>query len=532
MFSTLLTTKDIGFETQQKTLFKNVSLSVARGDRIGLVGKNGEGKTTLLKILAGGLEPTKGSINITERTYYLPQLEFSFFERKETVSSFLKDQEIEWPLVRASLAKLFKATSITENREIRTLSGGELAKLLIAISYTANPDLLLLDEPTNHLDIGGLEVLKKFLLKFNGAFIVVSHDPLFFDHVTNTTWEIEDEALSVFGGNYSYYLQEKERAEEGRKRSLEAAKKEVKSMRKAIEAREKRSARAVRAGRKAKLEPSYDKMAVNSMRDMSEAGTGRLKKQQDKEMKKRKERVQDLTKLRGKTTHLDLSVFGDTSRRTLISTKDTSLEIDGEKLLSDINIRIKFGDRIAITGQNGSGKSLLVKSLIGEESCMSKEDVRRAEALQAIYFDQKYNIVDPEKSLIDNIVSINPHLGREEIYRQLGQFQFVHEIDIKKRAGLLSGGETARLALAMVTAQPIDLLILDEPTNNLDIETLDIIADALEKFPGALIVISHNIDFLSKLNIKDALNISNKKIKKMKNLPADEEEFYEELLSR
>ncbi len=528
----LLSTKDIGFELPDKTLFKALTFPLSKGDRIGLIGKNGEGKTTILKILAKVAEPSSGHVNVIGKVHYVPQLDFALFEQADTVVVFLKSKGISWPLVQASLGRLFGVPSITKDKEMRALSGGELAKLLIAIADTDRPDILLLDEPTNHLDVEGLEVLKNYLLTFKGAFVVVSHDPLFLDHVVSAIWEIDMGSLSRFGGNYSEYQEQKRLADEARERDLEAAKKDVKKARRAIEARETRVVRAARTGRLAKLEPSRDKMAEAHRTNMAEREAGKLKRRQDRMMEERQQHVSQLERPKRKTAHLDLAVGAERSKRMLVSVSDGLLGVGNTNLIQDISLRIEFGDRIVFTGKNGSGKSLLVKALMGMPGPFSFEGtIRRGENLDAVYMDQKYQSVDPELSILENLLQANPHLDENAARGQLGKFLFGVDVSIKKKSGTLSGGEIARLVLAQVTSKPIDLLVLDEPTNNLDIETLDIIADALRDFSGALVVVSHNVHFLSRLGINRAYVISEERLKEMKFLPENEVEFYSELVA-
>ncbi|MCE9643959.1 ATP-binding cassette domain-containing protein [Candidatus Parcubacteria bacterium] len=524
----LLAAKELVVELQHKTLFKELSVSIARGDRIGLVGKNGEGKSTLLKILAGELEPTSGRVVSSARVHYLPQLDLTLFERADTVADLVASRNAELSLVQAALRRLFYL-SISPEREVRTLSGGELAKLLIAIGDADNPDLLLLDEPTNHLDVEGLEVLKRYLLKFQGAFVVVSHDPFFLDHAIASLWEIEDGCLTRYGGNYSYYQEQRRLADEARGRDLEAATKSLNKARRAIEVRETRVARATRASRRAKSEPSRDKFAEGFFQGKAEEGAGRLKKRQEKALAEKQEKISNLTKKKVRKVHLDLETESDLSKRMLVNVSGGVLSVADTPLLQDISLRIEFGDRVVFTGGNGVGKSSLAKTLAlipGPASLLGT--LRRGERFQAVYMDQKYQSVRPKLSVLQNILEENSAWTEEDARNHLGRFLFREEA-VMKKAEVLSGGETARLALALVTSRPLDLLVLDEPTNNLDIETLEIIAAALQDFRGALIVISHNVRFLAQLGIGRAYKLADGRLRLMKHLPQEEEEFYAEL---
>lgn len=529
---TLLSATDIGFELPHKTLFKALSVSIARGDRIGLIGKNGEGKSTFLKILSGAIEPTSGRVDAHGKAHYVAQLDFALFEKSDTVAEFLKRRALSWPLVQASLARIFSEIHIVQNKEVRALSGGELAKLLIAIADSDNPDVLLLDEPTNHLDAEGLEVLKNYLHAFRGAFVVVSHDPLFLEYVASTIWEIDQGNLIHFKGTYSAYQDQKKLADEARERALEAARKGVRKAHRAIEASQTRVSRASRAGKRSKAEPSRDKFAEGFFRGQSEKTAGKIKRQQDQMLEEREQRVSEFRKPKRKTTHIGLDEGAERSKRMLVSVSDGSVSIANRKLIEHIDLRIEFGDRIVITGKNGSGKSLFVKGLMGIQNTLAIEGVvKRGEGIEAVYMDQKYHSIDPELSILDTMLQANPNLDEQAARTQLGTYLFGTEISVTTKAGMLSGGETARLVLAQITAKPIDLLVLDEPTNNLDIETLDIIADALKDFKGALLVISHNIHFLAQLEIQRAYLITGQRLKKMRFLPEESMEFYSELVA-
>lgn len=532
MHHALLIATDIGFETDERQLFQNLTVSIGKGDRIGLIGRNGEGKSTLLKILAGLIAPTSGVVERSQSVYYLPQLDLTLLGQEATLDTYLKERDVPWALFQASLHKLFGIDWLQPLQEIQTLSGGELAKVVIAIVDVKRPSVLLLDEPTNHLDIEGLEVLKKFLLDFNGAYIAVSHDPLFLDHAVTAIWELKDAAITAYGGNYSYYEEQKLIAEGARERHLEVARKGVKKIRRAREVRETKVARAERAGRRAKAEPSRDKFAEGYFKDHSQFGTGKEKIKLDRQLQEAEEKVAGLSQKRRRKTHLNLDIEGSTSKRMLLSLSDATLSVAGRELLHDINFRIVFGDRIVITGRNGSGKSSFAKSLLGSfAGVLLDGSIEKSEQFRAVYMDQKYTVIDPRLSVLENMQKAVPILRLDEVKGQLGRFLFLSDAELAKKGSVLSGGEAARLTLALATAEPIGVLVLDEPTNNLDIETLDIIAEALEDFPGALLVISHNIHFLARLGIDRAYSVRERTLKEMSNTPEAQEAFYQELVS-
>lgn len=532
MSTTLLIATKVGFEIEDKTFFKDVTLSIGKNDRIGLIGRNGEGKSTLLKFLAGVVQPPSGRIESSSSTYYLPQLDLALFENKATIADFLHERHISWPLFQASLHKLFGIDWLTQDQSIYTLSGGELAKLLITLIDVKRPSILFLDEPTNHLDIEGLEVLKQFLLDFQGTYVVVSHDPLFLNHVVRTIWELKEGSLSIYGGDYTHYEEQIQIAEDARERNLEVARKGVKKVKRAIVARGIRASRASREEKRSKSEDNRDKFAEGFFKGRSEVGTGRDKVKLDRKLEEAERKVGDQKKKVGRKIHLNLDVEGGISKRLLLKVTNGKLTVGSRVLLNNIQLHIAFGDRVVITGPNGSGKSTFLRSLIGASGVGTLEgEVEKAESLQAVYMAQKYQSIDPSLSVLDNMLRENGAERLDEAKAQLGRFLFRSDADVGKLGGVLSGGEAARLTLAMVTAKPIDLLILDEPTNNLDIETLDIIASALEDFPGSLIVISHNIHFLAQLGISSSYVFRDQALKRMVEVPQDQEPFYTELVS-
>ena len=232
-----------------RTLFKNVQLSLAEGDRVALVGANGVGKSTLLQILAGQIEPSVGSVWRNGLIYYLPQISTIRQQIKaDTVQNFLFSISDEWWKISDILETQFK-TTIDLSLSIANLSGGELTKLFLAIGLSQQPNVLLLDEPTNHMNYLALEELSQFLKQFDGAFVIVSHKPFFLDRVVDTTWELTPLGVSVYGGNFSLYREQKQAELSARLRSHEVAKKELKRAQATAMQEQQRAAQSRRNGR-------------------------------------------------------------------------------------------------------------------------------------------------------------------------------------------------------------------------------------------------------------------------------------------
>jgi len=525
-----VTTKNLIYEVSGKKLFEGINTSISIGDRIGFVGRNGTGKSTLLKLLAGLLKPSGGGIQSNSTSYYLPQIDFSIFQSDRTVKEYVLQCGESWPLVRATLHRRFKI-NLPPTQALKTVSGGEFMKLQLSVAQTKNPSLLLLDEPTNHLDVEGLEVLKSFLNSFSGAYVIVSHDPFFLDMVVDRIWEFDSGTLREYGGNYSYYEKQKEIERLARERDYEAAKKELKKVKRSLQTEQKRAARSRREGRKQAYDRSMSPIERGYFKNRASRTAGRQRAKFEEMTQKREEKVSALKEKRRRKVYVMLEHDLSEGRRFLVKIENGAIRIENRLLIEKIHLAIYYGDRLVIVGKNGSGKSTIVKTIAEEEGVANTSGkMERADRLSVAYVDQKYNIINPDLTLYENITRFNPSLSHEYIRQQLGRFLFFEENDIHKKADVLSGGEAARLTLAMVTAKPIDLLILDEPTNNLDIETLDVIAEALVDFPGALIVISHNTYFLNRVGIEKSLIISDKKLKEMMSSPAEPNEFYKEMV--
>ena len=232
-----------------------------------------------------------------------------------------------------------------------------------------------------------------------------------------------------------------------------------------------------------------------------------------------------------KATHIQLEEKSQ-KRRNLIAIRGANLKVDKRLLIQNIQLQIASGDRIAFSGANGSGKSSLVKAVLGKSDALTlleSGEVLLAPAIKAVYLDQTYELVNREQTILENMRSANPDLAYQLLRQQLGHFLFFND-HIHKPAAVLSGGELARLAIAIISISQLDLLVLDEPTNNLDIETVDHMVEALNEYQGALWVISHDLDFLSRIDIIQTLKLKNQSLQIISCLPNEPEQYYRELL--
>lgn len=514
----------------ETTLFQQVNLSIDAGNRIALVGRNGIGKSSLLKILAGEIIPSIGSIS-RGVVYYLPQIStIKQAITADTVLNYLISISDEWWEIAGILQAQFQ-TNLDLSVPIANLSGGELTKLFLAIGLAKKPDLLLLDEPTNHIDLPGLESLRQFLVNFSGAYVIVSHKPFFLDQVTDVTWELTDRGVKVYGGNFSDYRQQKEIELAAAVRSHEVAKKELKRVQTTAIQEQQRAAQSNRNGRAKFLKGSVDRIAAGVIKSKAETSTGTAKKKHDAAVAKANQQFAD-TKV--KTTKVTSIQLAETSqkRRNLIAIQGANLLVSERLLLQNIQMHISSGDRLSTIGANGAGKSTLAKAILGRETqtiILESGDVILAPEMKAVYLDQTYALVNRQQTILENMQTANPSLSYQQLRQQLGHFLFKYD-DVHKSASVLSGGELARLAISIIGISEIDLLILDEPTNNLDIETVAQMITGINEYQGALWVISHDIDFLSRIHITQSFKLQNQTCEMTTHLPNTPEKYYEELL--
>ncbi|MBD2056039.1 ABC-F family ATP-binding cassette domain-containing protein [Oculatella sp. FACHB-28] len=524
-----LIAENLSYELNSTHLFQGIHLSLSAGDRVALVGSNGVGKSTLLKLLSGEFPLRQGSVVRNGSTYYLPQIStIRESIQSESIFNFLNAISNEWWEIEQILETIF-STTLDLSLLIQNLSGGELTKLLLAVGLARSPNLLFLDEPTNHLDYLSLEELRQFLCQFQGAFVIVSHKPFFLDQVTNTTWELTPEGLQVYGGNYSLYREQKQLEHSARMRSHETARKELKRAKTSALREQERAAQSSRNGRRRQLNGDMPRIAAGGLKRQAEATAATLKVKHDQAIATAVQKVA-ATKVRThKTTSIQLEGKSQ-KHRNLIEINQANLWVDHRLLLKDIQLQVESGDRLSIAGVNGSGKSCFVKAIVGIEAALAQlqGNIRLAQ-MQIMYLDQSYEFVDRTQTVLENMQRANPALNYQLLRQQLGHFLFFND-DVYKSASVLSGGELARLAIAMITISELDLLILDEPTNNLDITTVDQIVEALNEYQGALWVISHDLDFLSRINITRSFRLQHQTLQQTMYLPSERSHYYNELL--
>jgi ATPase subunit of ABC transporter with duplicated ATPase domains len=525
---TILNASGLTYElATPQILFKNITVIIQEGDRIGLMGRNGSGKSTLLKLLAKQLAPKNGTITTTSSIYYLPQIE-TIATSNESVLDWLNSSSDEWWTITTLLEEKF-ATEISLSGKLSSLSGGELTKLWLAVALSKQPDILLLDEPTNHLDLAALESLQRVLLEFCGAFVIVSHKPFFLDRIVDTIWELTPELLKVYGGNYSFYRSQKEIESQTALRAHEVARKELKQAKASAVQEQQRADRSRQQGRKSR--GSVPKIVAGALKRKAEVTAGTAKKKHEAAVEKASEKVVE-TKIRTtKATQIQLEQRSQ-KHKNLINIQGANLKIGDRILIQNIQLQVSRCDRIAIAGSNGSGKSSLVKAILNTDRCpaiLESGEISISATMKVVYLDQTYALVARDRTVLENIQAANPNLNYQLLRQQLGHFLFFND-EVNKPASILSGGELARLAIAIISISEIDWLILDEPTNNLDLETVDCLVNSLNEFRGALWVISHDLDFLSRIGIIQTYQLRDRQLKLLPRQLDTAERYYRQLI--
>ncbi len=524
----------------EEYLFEKVKLTVKAGDKTAIVGANGSGKSTLLKLLTGELRLVSGNQDINCSPYYVPQIDLSIPQGNMKIFEYISQFYEEWWDVVSHAEKLFELTLDVES-ETKTLSGGELMKLNLAIALKHSPDVLILDEPTNHLDVVSTGKLIEFInTHSNYTYVIVSHDIYFLDQVVNNIWELENKTITTYGGNYTFYKEQKALHQRGIQKQYELAKEKLERARQLEQREIEKSAKKANEAKRAFIKGSIDKRAYNEGKNAASAkerGSSimleRLVESAEEQLDENETEDRHLAFINIKNTkeHVNKKIFEVTKG---------SLKVGDNLLIKDFNLSVTYGDRIVLAGNNGSGKTSLIKALINKgtntvnapssENITLDGEVYVGGDLAWVYIDQHYSLIKPDLTLLENLMNYNKLITMDRAKEQLGKFQFKSELDMNKLGKNLSGGEMVRLIMSMITTFPVDLVVLDEPTNNLDVETVEVLIKSLNNFRGAVIVISHNIDFLNKIKIKASYIIRNKKLALMQADPGNRDAYYKALV--
>ena len=464
----IMTIKGAKLSFGSNQLFSDVELYINRGDKICLVGRNGSGKSTLLKVISGVIEADDGEIFIQPgiKISYMPQdPDFSAFKTlREVVLSGLNDDQKNQEYKADMLIEQF---SIRENQAPEQSSGGERKKAALAKALIGEPDILLLDEPTNHLDMPTIEKLEKIIAGFRGAVIVISHDRMFLSNISQTTFWLDRGILRRNNKGFKYF-------EEWQEQCIDQEIIEQKYLNKKIEEETEWLHKGVTARRKRNM--------------------GRLRRLQQLRQE-RKEQIKQVGSV-------DLEIQNTEFRsKMVIEAKHVCKAFQGRDIVKDFSTRIIKGNKIGIVGPNGAGKTTLIK-LLTKKLEPDSGFVRMGKNLEEAYFDQNRVTLDPKKTLWKTLCGEGDHIWVRGQYRHvvayLKDFLFKPE-QAQCPVSALSGGEKNRLMLAVALAKQSNFLVLDEPTNDLDMDTLDLLQEVLMEYDGTILLVSHDRDFLDRV---------------------------------
>ena len=460
----ILSWEGLGLIQGSGWLFQDLNIIVGPKDRLALIGRNGAGKTTLLRLLSGEVEGDKGTRSVQPGTRIVTLPQDPDFTGCDTLLDFALREPDAPP--RHEVEAIAGQLGIDMARPAASASGGERRRAAIARALASDPDLLLLDEPTNHLDLAAIDWLESWLQRYNGAFVVISHDRTFLTRLTRATLWLDRGSLRRreigFGGYEAW--EDAVYAEEARNADRMDAKLKIEAhwLERGVTARRKRN-----QGRLAKL---WEMRAARAAM-LSPQGTAKLK-----------------------------LVSDDSKTKSVITAEHVTKRFGERTIIKDFSLRIQRGDRIGLVGSNGAGKTTLLKLLTGELA-PDEGTVTLAKTLSGVMIDQQRSLLSPEKRVRDIVAEggdwVDVRGVRKHVQGYLKDFLFDPNL-VDAKVGTLSGGERSRLLLAREFARFSNLLVLDEPTNDLDLETLDLLQEVIADYDGTVLIVSHDRDFLDR----------------------------------
>ena len=464
MAAPILSYENLGLVQGSGWLFRELDIHIGARDRLALIGRNGAGKTTLLKLLGGLIDPDEGRRTIVPGTRVILLEQEPAMKGIATLAEYVLagDDAPERHMADAIADQL----GIDLARDAASASGGERRRAAIVRALAQEPDVLLLDEPTNHLDIAAIDWLEEWLGRFKGAFVAISHDRTFLTRLTRQTLWLDRGAIRRaeigFGGFEAWT--EQVYAEEARN--------------------------AARLDAKLKIEEHWLHRGV----------TGRRRRNQGRLAKLKDMRAERAAMMGPQGAANLVTAADDAKSKIVIDAKHVAKAYDGRTIIRDLTLRVTRGDRIGIVGANGAGKTTLLKLLTGEIEPDTGE-VRRAKTLDGIVIDQQRSLMAPDKTVRDVLADGGDWIDvlgtRKHIHGYLKEFLFEPAL-AEAKIGTLSGGEKSRLLLAREFARESNLLVLDEPTNDLDLETLDLLQEVIADYAGTVLIVSHDRDFLDR----------------------------------
>lgn len=519
--------------SNRELLFNHISLSLAPGEKAALIGNNGSGKSTLLQLLTGNCSAAEGEIICSEKPYLIPQ-HLGQYNRMNIAEALNINGKIDalhkiiggdasvenfnllnedWTIEERAREALdfWKLEHLDLSTNLSSLSGGEKTKVFLAGIAIHAPEIILMDEPSNHLDYSSRKQLYDFIANSRASMLIVSHDRSLLN-LLDTTLELLPDGIREYGGNYEFYKEEKAKENNALLNKIQEKEKALKMAKKtAREAMERQMKHNVR-GEKQSAKKGIPRIAMGGLKDHAEKSTSRLK---GIHADKTQAIAEDLGKVRSqlsiaKDMKLNFENANLHSGKILVDAKKINFQYPGRPSLwkEALDFQIRSGERIAITGANGSGKTTLI-GLITDKLQATEGRIVRAD-FESVYIDQEYSLLNNQYTIYRQVEEFNSKkLLEHELKTLLNRFLFPKE-SWEKKVDQLSGGEKMRLLLCCLQIQnkAPDLFILDEPTNNLDIQSLEILTSTLQTYQGSLLLISHDHYFSSEVGIGKSIDLS------------------------
>ena len=513
-------------------LFDKINFTVNHHEKIALIGNNGVGKSTLLKIIAGELQPVDGLLKTDSKPYYLPQIFGQFNHLTIAEALHVEDklnalQEIlngnvseenlnilndDWTIEERynEALQYWQLQDLDWNQKLETLSGGQKTKVFLAGISIHEPELVLLDEPSNHLDISGRELLYGFIKNTSSTLIVVSHDRKLLN-LLNSVYELSKHRITVYGGNYDFYAEQKQIENNALSQDIQSKEKALRKAKEKERETLERQNKLDSRGEKKQKKAGVSRIMMNTLRNNAENSTAKTK---GVHAEKIGGISKDLQELRSALPDIDQMKFGfDKTNlhkgKVLFTATEINHGYENQLLWKNpLNFQIVSGQRIGLKGLNGSGKTTLIKIIMSE--LQPKTGTIYKVDSKTIYIDQDYSLIENQISVYEQALKFNVSgLQEHDIKMKLNKFLFSQN-DWNKPCFALSGGEKMRLMLCCLTInnQAPDIIILDEPTNNLDIQNIEILTAAINEYKGTLIVVSHDVHFLEEIHIEDFIELN------------------------
>lgn len=515
----------------KELLFERISFAVNRQEKAALIGNNGSGKSTLLKIMAGVLLPSEGSVAADSHPYHVPQhfgqfnqysvahalrVEAKIHALHEILHGNASDEHMavldeDWTIeerCEKALA-LWKLQDIPLNTSMAELSGGEKTKVFLAGILIHRPEIVLLDEPTNHLDTSARDMLYEYVRACTESLVVVSHDRTLL-RLLGTVYELGTNGITVYGGNYDFYLEQRKLQEDALFETLRNTESELKKARRTERETLERKQKSDGRGKKKLEKAGVPRIVWNKYRDTAEASATRIKSAHTEKIESMSDALQQTRRQLPASRKMKMDFESSTlhAGKVLVTAEAVNHSFGDSPLWSEaLSFQIRSGERVRITGPNGSGKTTLMRLMLGEivptEGTMTVADSR------AVYIDQDYSMIDDGRTVYEQVQVYNEgSLEEHEIKIRLNRFLFGRE-SWDKSCGGLSGGEKMRLLLCcmMVGSQAPDVFVLDEPTNNLDMQNTEILTNAINDFRGTIIVVSHDREFLEDIRVEQTITL-------------------------